>query len=530
MHHFSLPTTFWDIFTYVRPQLLYILLISYIAWAFLMARQSPFPGPFLAKVSEMWMARFDMKGKRTSTIQSLHAKYGPVVQIGPASLSFSSANSLRDIFNHSPKLSRPRGDAEFLEQFGHVNMASTRCGDVHFQRRKAVAGAYAAPVVASPACQAMMNELTDRFMENLQKGAQSDGWGDIWPQFRWLAADIMARLVYGDSSGLNLLGDEQGQREMMEDLLGSKLTEADVFTLGVLMSSWFPRVKRALERLAPGWFITTSTMHSWGRESTARAVKAIGKTDGVVLAAKTLADYLRLNGSSKAVPSIEYIQSDNLDNFQAGSLTTPDTLSWLVYELSLPQNHHRQVRLREELQLAGIRPNTRKELYDLNKLPYLDCLLRETLRRYPPIPGSLTRVVPAGGITVDGHFVPGNKMLVSAQPASVNMDNSVYDDPNDWNPERWDIPRNSPEHRKMQRSFWPFGSGPRMCVGMNVAWAELRIVTARIFSTYETKLAQDYFVRDEEGNEVLKKLNEDSENDLFPAGWFEPIHLKEIVT
>lgn len=86
-----------------------------------------------------------------------------------------------------------------------------------------------------------MNELTDRFMENLQKGAQSDGWVDIWPQFRWLAADIMARLVYGDSSGLNLLGDEQGQREMMEDLLGSKLTEADIFTLGVLMSSWFPR-------------------------------------------------------------------------------------------------------------------------------------------------------------------------------------------------------------------------------------------------------------------------------------------------
>lgn len=78
-------------------------------------------------------------------------------------------------------------------------------------------------------------------------------------------------------------------------------------------------MKKALERLAPSWFITTSTMHSWGRESTARAVKAIGKTDGVVSAAKMLADYLRLNGSSKAVPSIEYIQSDNLDNFQAGN-------------------------------------------------------------------------------------------------------------------------------------------------------------------------------------------------------------------
>ncbi|WP_457824576.1 cytochrome P450, partial [Staphylococcus aureus] len=71
----------------------------------------------------------------------------------------------------------------------------------------------------------------------------------------------------------------------------------------------------------------------------------------------------------------------------------------------MPRNHHRQLRLREELQLAGIKPNLRTDLHVLNKLPYLDCLLRETLRRYPPSPGSLTRVAPADGMTVDGHFV-----------------------------------------------------------------------------------------------------------------------------
>ncbi|OHW95902.1 benzoate 4-monooxygenase cytochrome p450 [Colletotrichum incanum] len=516
-----------DIFAYIQPQLLYLLFVSYVAFVFLMARQSRFPGPFLAKVTDLWMARFDIKGKRTSTIQSLHAKYGPVVQIGPASLSFSSANSLRDIFNHSPKLSRPRGDAEFLEQFGHVNVASTRCGDLHLKRRKAIAGAYAAPVIASPPCQDMMNDLTDRFMENLRKAAQSNGWVDVWPQLRWLAADIMARLVYGDNSGLNLLGDERGHRGMMHDQLGSKLTEAEIFTPGVLLSFWFPRTAKLLEKLAPRWFITTSTMHTWGRESTARAAKATAGPNTVTSVAEKLTEHLRSKGSTDAVPSIEYIQSDNLDNFLAGSTTTSDALSWVVYQLSLPRNHDRQLRLRHELQLAGIMPNTRKDLYDLNKLPYLDCILRETLRRYPPIPGSLTRLVPEGGITVDGHFVPGN-MLVSAQPASVNMEPSVYDNPHDWTPERWDIPKNSPQYRKMQRSFWPFGSGPRMCVGMNVAWAEMRIVIARIFSTYETKVAQDYFVRDEAGNEVIKEISEDSEGNLFLAGWFEPICLRKI--
>lgn len=62
----------------------------------------------------------------------------------------------------------------------------------------------------------------------------------------------------------------------------------------------------------------------------------------------------------------------------------------------------------------------------------------------------------------------------------------------------------------------------------SVAWAELRIVTARIFSTYETMLGQDYFVTDEAGNETPKEIDEDQEEDLFPAGWFEPICLKKV--
>lgn len=168
-------------------------------------------------------------------------------------------------------------------------------------------------------------------------------------------------------------------------------------------------------------------MHRWGKEATARAMHAESDAVGTVSAAQYLARHVKSNDHSEAVPSVKYIQSDNLDHFSAGdsflststvctrrlgshvrclgSLTTPNTMSWLVYLLSLPRNHHRQLRLREELQLAGIKPNSWTDLHVLNKLPYLDCLLRETLRRYPPIPGSLTRVAPAGGMTVDGHFV-----------------------------------------------------------------------------------------------------------------------------
>jgi hypothetical protein len=231
-----------------------------IAHRAIMAKLSPFTGPRLPKMTDLWILRYDLRGKlalkpgspedvhsadfdrtgqRTSTIQALHSKYGSVVQISPSSVSFSSANALRDIFNHTPKLSRPRGDAEFLEHFGQVNTASTWDGQLHFKRRKAIAGVYAAPVVSNESTQAMMNDLIDKFMANLHEAATSEGSVDIWSQLRWLAADTMARLVYGEEVHLDLLGDKKGDRDMMEYLLGSRLTEAETTTLSVLLTSWF---------------------------------------------------------------------------------------------------------------------------------------------------------------------------------------------------------------------------------------------------------------------------------------------------
>lgn len=259
-----------------------------------------------------------------------------MVQIGSSSVCFSSSNALRDIFNHTPKLSRPRGDAEFLEHFGQVNTASTRDGQLHFKRRKAIAGVYAAPVVSNKSTQAMMNDLVDKFMANLHEAATSESSVDIWSQLRWLAADTMARLVYGKEVHSDLLGDKEGDRDMMEYLLGSRLTEAETTTLGVLLTSWFPRelstphikgihanhlgvgTAKLLEKLAPGRFIMTSKMHIWAQEATNRTMQTRPSVGGNLSAAQFLSEHLKVNGSSEVVPSVKYIQSENFDNFSAG--------------------------------------------------------------------------------------------------------------------------------------------------------------------------------------------------------------------
>lgn len=189
------------------------------------------------------MARFDLKGKRTAMIHSLHQQYGPAVQIGPTTFCFASPRAVRDIYNHKPRLDRPRGDAMSLEQFGRENLVSTRCGDLHFRRRRAVAAGYSVPVVGGTAVQEMLRELVARFMSNLETERTAAGRRgvDVWPQLRWLAADIMSRISFGDAGGLDLLGDKEGQRESMSYYLSSSQIEEEASSLRVLMMAWFPR-------------------------------------------------------------------------------------------------------------------------------------------------------------------------------------------------------------------------------------------------------------------------------------------------
>jgi len=85
----------------------------------------------------------------------------------------------------------------------------------------------------------------------------------------------------------------------------------------------------------------------------------------------------------------------------------------------------------------------------------------------------------------------GQQMEVSAQPYSLHRNQMAFDNPESWIPERWDIPHESKVYVQMKRHFFAFGAGPRMCIGMNVAWTQLRLTLARIYSTYKTKLSSE---------------------------------------
>jgi cytochrome P450 len=165
----------------------------------------------------------------------------------------------------------------------------------------------------------------------------------------------------------------------------------------------------------------------------------------------TISDRLQSNVSG--LPFIEQA-AECMDHMAAGIDTTGDALVFLIHHLSLESSRPIQLRLQKEL--IG-NPNAK-----LDELPYLDALIKEGLRVYPPGPISLPRLVPSGGREISGYDVPADT-IVSCQVFTVQrFDTVAFPDPDTFNPERWLEPDGLLERNRL---FFAFGAGGRGCIG-----------------------------------------------------------------
>jgi len=166
----------------------------------------------------------------------------------------------------------------------------------------------------------------------------------------------------------------------------------------------------------------------------------------------------------------------------AGHETTANALNWTFYLLS--QNPEPREKLLQELQtvLEGRAPT----LNDLPNLPYLEWVINESMRMYPPVwMMGRKSLVPfeMGGY----HFPAGMTFLFSQWVIHHHPD--LWQDPTTFRPERWD-----PEHgEKVQPwSYFPFGGGPRICIGMPFAQLEAKLLLATIMQRYTPHLVPGF--------------------------------------
>lgn len=171
----------------------------------------------------------------------------------------------------------------------------------------------------------------------------------------------------------------------------------------------------------------------------------------------------------------EQIKDEVVTLLLAGHETTALALTYTLYLLAT--NPKQADRLRAELdeELSGDAPL--KD--DIENLPYTKRTIREGMRMYPPTQGIAREVVEPVNI---GGYEFSKGTTVSIQQWVLHRDSRFYEDPEEFRPERW-----SQEFRDSlpRFAYFPFGGGPRRCIGENFAKQEARLALATIAKNWE---------------------------------------------
>ncbi|MGA5563978.1 cytochrome P450 [Streptomyces platensis] len=159
----------------------------------------------------------------------------------------------------------------------------------------------------------------------------------------------------------------------------------------------------------------------------------------------------------------------------AGHETTATSLAFTLHLLA--RHPEEQTRVRDELdRVLGDRTPTAA---DLDRLPYLTQALKESMRLYPAAPVISRRAVAATGI--GGFRIPAGADVVVA-PWVTHRDPELWPDPERFDPRRFDP---EPEAARHRYAWFPFGGGPRACIGQHFSMLESVLALAVLLRGYE---------------------------------------------
>lgn len=171
----------------------------------------------------------------------------------------------------------------------------------------------------------------------------------------------------------------------------------------------------------------------------------------------------------------DHIRDQILTMFIAGHDTSTSLLAWTLYLLAIHPESLAQV-VAEVDRVVGDEPPT---LEHVRTLPYLDCVIKEALRLYPPI--HLGARVAAQDLAFQGYRIPaGARVLYSIY--LTHHDRRYWPEPHLFDPSRFAAERGA---SRPAYTYLPFGGGPRNCIGAAFAQVEAKIVLARLLQRYE---------------------------------------------
>ncbi|KAK9076475.1 hypothetical protein SSX86_004809 [Deinandra increscens subsp. villosa] len=191
---------------------------------------------------------------------------------------------------------------------------------------------------------------------------------------------------------------------------------------------------------------------------------------------------LDINFKDKSEFSITDMKHLFLDLFIAGTDTTSTTLEWAMTELICNPKKMEIARL--EVIKCMRHDDTIIEEHDISRLPYLQVVIKETLRLHPPAPFLIPHEA-IHDVEVEGFVVPKDAQIL-CNVWAIGRDPKVWSNPDAFIPERF--LKAEIDYKGHDFKLIPFGAGRRICPGLNLAHRMLHVVLGSLIAKFDWKL------------------------------------------
>ncbi|KAE9374995.1 pisatin demethylase [Stipitochalara longipes BDJ] len=430
------------------------------------------PGPPLAGWSKAaWLLRKALGGRFHLDTAEVCEKYGSIVRIGPNELVTNDPDVLRrmsavrSLYTRSEWYDGARFEPEYDSMF------SERDEERHNMLRSKAAMGYSGKdnKYLEKSIDDNIAKLV-RLLDSKYTSAAEFKLVDMAEKFQLLTLDIISEIAFGDAFG-NLESDK--------DISSYIKTMEGMLPLIILLGTW-PVLAKVFfwKGLRP--FMPKDTDADGMGKLMGIGKRVVGERFGPNKKVKQdMIGSLLAHGLSQ-----REVQSETLLQIVAGSDTSATAMrATLLYIITNPAVLSK---LLAEISTAQISsPITDAEA---RKLPYLQAVIKEGMRIFPPVTGFMSKTVPSKGDTINGIFIPGGT-TIGWSPFGLMRSEKIWGpDARLFRPERWFEGSAEERQRKEIEVEMCFGYGKYQCLGKNIANIELNKVYVELLRHFEFTL------------------------------------------
>ncbi|KAK3203030.1 hypothetical protein GRF29_154g1517365 [Pseudopithomyces chartarum] len=437
-----------------------------------------------------------MSGRSHRAIQSQHKIHGPVIRISPDELSFASASSWKAIYGFPPPGTQQLIKGEFYDIYGSGFktgcIGSERDPARHARKKKNLTAAFS--VRALQQQEEIVQRVIDDFIGRIGplSAARAGRGVNIVSWMEMVTFDILGEMAFGES--FHCIDEEKHHPWI--DLILKHLLEITLvdnlrrFHLLATLGKW----------LLPRLTVAVRNQHSDGarRKVKRRLQNDNGRQDFLTNIVS------KVKGGEV---SEEELSAHASTLIIAGGETTATCLAATVYYLlKTPSTLHKLIiEIRNRFsEYSSI------DATSAQQLPYLQAVLHESLRIYPPGSLGFPRISP--GCQIDGIFVPkGTEVYTSA--FTVTHDEKYFKDPENFVPERWLDGEEGVIREDVKEASQPFSLGYRACIGRSFAFMQMASIMAKLLFVYDIEL-------------VNKDLDFEAESHCHIMWWKAPVWVR----